>query len=440
MKKKRGRKKLTRSERKQRSRGTSAVPVVVEERAKNVPAEEREEACYIRFGLPPKEGGSVNTLFQSQEAGVSAFRGRKLISAGKTSYTVEITDPDEGGSVADALLQAQTLINVIFDNRPVLALSGGEEVGLGGDGEPVVSDCVSERISPLAQIRLPEWWEAEGRTFEQIWNEIRRTPKLRTSPTGRAAAQQRLLPASQKLMDEIHARITRRVACGGASEEDEEKLLAISESIVSTDKKAPSPFISKKLQRHSQRERETVNQYFQPATMAATGEGVAFVEEVLAVSSTASKNSQIHGPGHWKRVAVAGHELLRETPEADPVVVLRFALCHDMMRYSDSTDPGHGRRGAAMAEKLFAKELCASQLEVLKAACAEHEEGRITHNPTAGLCWDADRLNLWRVGKQPAPGLLSTPAAKERIEWARDLQREKVAWPEIFELYGEACQ
>jgi uncharacterized protein len=35
-------------------------------------------------------------------------------------------------------------------------------------------------------------------------------------------------------------------------------------------------------------------------------------------------------------------------------------------------------------------------------------------------CWDADRLDLGRVGKRPDPRRLCTPAARDRdvIEWA----------------------
>lgn len=37
-----------------------------------------------------------------------------------------------------------------------------------------------------------------------------------------------------------------------------------------------------------------------------------------------------------------------------------------------------------------------------------------THlNPTIGVCWDADRLDLTRVGMTPKPKLLSTQAARD---------------------------
>jgi hypothetical protein len=48
--------------------------------------------------------------------------------------------------------------------------------------------------------------------------------------------------------------------------------------------------------------------------------------------------------------------------------------------------------------------------------------GRITtRQPTVGACWDADRLNLLRVGMTPDARFMSTAEGRrpERIEWAR---------------------
>jgi hypothetical protein len=47
----------------------------------------------------------------------------------------------------------------------------------------------------------------------------------------------------------------------------------------------------------------------------------------------------------------------------------------------------------------------------------------VTDSPTIGACLDADRLNLWRVAKEPDPALLSTPYGRrpEVIRWARGL-------------------
>ena len=152
------------------------------------------------------------------------------------------------------------------------------------------------------------------------------------------------------------------------------------------------------------------------------------------------KDSSIHGESHWQRVAAAGLTLLPETPDADPALVFLFALFHDSMRLNDNHDPMHGPRGAALARKLRGGpfELDDAQMDVLAFACEEHTNGGVGQDPTVGVCWDADRLNLWRVGIRPDPRFLSTEAARseERIAWARDLQRERFAWEGLYRAFG----
>jgi uncharacterized protein len=72
----------------------------------------------------------------------------------------------------------------------------------------------------------------------------------------------------------------------------------------------------------------------------------------------------------------------------------------------------------------------------LEIALAEHTDGKRTDDPTIGACWDADRLNLWRLGRKPLPRLLSTAAGRdpETIEWARALQSSP------HEDWADACR
>jgi uncharacterized protein len=76
---------------------------------------------------------------------------------------------------------------------------------------------------------------------------------------------------------------------------------------------------------------------------------------------------------------------------------------------------------------------------VLRSAVAEHADGQTTDNPTVAVCWDADRLNLWRVGHAPDERLLSTVAARdpETIEWARGLQDQPVDWLDVMGAYEQ---
>lgn len=122
----------------------------------------------------------------------------------------------------------------------------------------------------------------------------------------------------------------------------------------------------------------------------------------------------IHGPAHWLRVRANGLALAARMPGADAAVVELFALLHDGRRVHDGRDLGHGERAAAAAEALARDGLLAlapDRLRRLAEACAGHEHGRVSADPTIGCCWDADRLELSRLDRRPIPRLLSTPAA-----------------------------
>ncbi|MCZ2342841.1 MAG: hypothetical protein LC104_13790 [Bacteroidales bacterium] len=128
-----------------------------------------------------------------------------------------------------------------------------------------------------------------------------------------------------------------------------------------------------------------------------------------------------HGVVHWARVMENGLKLA-ETTGADPTIVTLFALFHDSRRVSDGRDWGHGRRGGQLARKLCGRvfDLSDEDGEVLFHACALHTEGTTDPNPTVQTCWDADRLDLGRVGIRPDPRYLCTDAARSptMIAWA----------------------
>ena len=121
----------------------------------------------------------------------------------------------------------------------------------------------------------------------------------------------------------------------------------------------------------------------------------------------------IHGPEHWGRVLEYGYELAKETG-ADEEVVMYFAVFHDCARGKDGRDFRHGERGAMIAETLRGNlyELSEDKFIKLIYACTHHTDGLIDSDPTIGTCWDADRLDLPRVGIIPSLKKLSTQAAK----------------------------
>ena len=134
----------------------------------------------------------------------------------------------------------------------------------------------------------------------------------------------------------------------------------------------------------------------------------------------------IHGIDHWTRVWRIGMFLAPLTGANQKVVGL-FAFIHDACRQTDKADRHHGMRAARLAARLNKEHLGLDEheLELLDRACRYHDRGMITREPTIGTCWDADRLDLWRIDCRPEKSYLSTGAAMddEVITWAQGLIR-----------------
>ena len=133
----------------------------------------------------------------------------------------------------------------------------------------------------------------------------------------------------------------------------------------------------------------------------------------------------IHGRDHWLRVERIGLHVGARTG-ADLTVVRLFARLHDCMRVDDGWDPNHGVRAADFAATLRGSliHLDDERFERLQFAIRHHNDGGVTDDPTIGACWDADRLELQRLGIEPDPELLSTSLARHpaTIDWAASLR------------------
>ena len=126
-----------------------------------------------------------------------------------------------------------------------------------------------------------------------------------------------------------------------------------------------------------------------------------------------------HGVVHWARVLENGQRLASATGAKIDVVTL-FALFHDSRRVNEDSDFGHGHRGAKYARSLRGSlvHLDDSDFDLLFEACRLHTDGLTDGDITLQVCWDADRLDLGRVGITPEPDLLCTDAAREILDWA----------------------
>jgi len=117
----------------------------------------------------------------------------------------------------------------------------------------------------------------------------------------------------------------------------------------------------------------------------------------------------IHGLPHWNRVALNGRRLL--TDECNPLVVELFAYLHDSCRTSNGYDMEHGPRAAKWMETLrdnLLQGLTDEEFGLLQEAVRLHTVCHKTGNPTIDACFDADRLDLTRVGIVPNPNRMAT--------------------------------
>lgn len=126
--------------------------------------------------------------------------------------------------------------------------------------------------------------------------------------------------------------------------------------------------------------------------------------------------NSIHGPSHWRRVEENGLLIARRTG-ADIIVVRLFAVFHDSKRINEEIDKDHGLRGAEYAKRL--RKTCIpisdKRFHLLYKACADHDIVLRSADPTIGTCWDADRIDLDRVGIIPSTRFISTAAGRKIV-------------------------
>lgn len=122
----------------------------------------------------------------------------------------------------------------------------------------------------------------------------------------------------------------------------------------------------------------------------------------------------IHGVGHWARVRANGLTIAAANG-ANKRVVEYFAFLHDTCRQTDGRDHGHGQRAALFAGSIRKSliKLDDEEFDLLVAAIVGHTGGQAQGNVTISTCWDADRLDLTRIGITPDPALLFTEVGRK---------------------------
>lgn len=124
----------------------------------------------------------------------------------------------------------------------------------------------------------------------------------------------------------------------------------------------------------------------------------------------------VHGVPHWSRVWFHGRNLAAAL-DVDPAILAWFAFLHDSQRHNDHRDPQHGQRAADFATRLRSErvitELADADFERLCEAMRLHSDGHTEGDAAIRACWDADRLDLLRVGIHPDKDLLCTAHARK---------------------------
>ena len=133
-----------------------------------------------------------------------------------------------------------------------------------------------------------------------------------------------------------------------------------------------------------------------------------------------------HGIEHWFRVLINARLIAAEAG-ADIYVVEHFSLLHDVMRKNEKLDILHGNRSAEFALSLSGSwiQLNRLQMQQLTEACRDHSMGRLSKDVTIQVCWDADRLDLGRLGNTPNHTYLSTKIARDENFIKRAIKRSK---------------
>ena len=135
------------------------------------------------------------------------------------------------------------------------------------------------------------------------------------------------------------------------------------------------------------------------------------------------KLGKTHGLPHWQRVERNGILLsLKEydgnwyvRKDINIKVVRLFAYLHDKCRLSNYGDWKHGERAADMLYTIkdtLLNDMEDEEFSLLERACRNHTSMHKTGNITIDTCFDADRLDLGRVGIAPHPMKMATKKGK----------------------------
>ncbi len=134
------------------------------------------------------------------------------------------------------------------------------------------------------------------------------------------------------------------------------------------------------------------------------------VETLLAPFCTCG-GLALHGISHLRRVAILSGRLANAVGEVvEAAVVMGFL--HDCARKNDGNDLEHAHDSAVLARELTERFYPHLDVDRICDAIEGHAGGEVTTDPLSACLWDADRLELKRIGRTIDLDLLSTKVAK----------------------------
>lgn len=170
----------------------------------------------------------------------------------------------------------------------------------------------------------------------------------------------------------------------------------------------------------------------------------AFQQQVIRLAKDRFQLTagSVHGVAHWSRVWLNAR-LICEAEQIDPRVPFLFSFLHDTCRIHDGADFQHGPDAAAFVDQLFAErhlDISPFELLQLSKAIELHSDGFTEADPVIQVCWDADRLDLGRVGILPNPKYLCTATAKRPEVIKAALARSVATDDYLQQLFAEELQ
>lgn len=157
----------------------------------------------------------------------------------------------------------------------------------------------------------------------------------------------------------------------------------------------------------------------------------------------------LHGMPHWARVLENARRLALDT-DVNPDVLELFAILHDARRISDGEDRDHGLRSAELAIYCRDRGYLLEDEDFSRLHLAIIGHNKRCSDPgdeTIRICWDAEQLDLGRLGITPRAHCMYTAGGRDpsMIAWADNRSRHghvpdlvENRWQHTRQLNGSA--